>query len=996
MRILLLGVLVFCLTPGFSQKKPLDHTVYDGWESIAERQLSHNGQWIAFTVTPQEGDASLLIMRTNGADSMRIPRGYDVQFTPDSRLAVFKIKPTYAQVRDARIKKKRPDDMPKDTLGWLTLGETKVQKVPRVRLYKMPEEANWLVYHKEKALPDTTRKPAAPKADPKLDSARKVIDSLQALLQQLPEKVRKKYGLEKDAASSDDSMEAEAMLADADEPETAGTRGNETGGDLVWLDWTTGQEKTFKNIMDFAIDSIGGKSLVLETGKIGKDSLAKVRLIWVDIASGRADTLSRDLNDVKFMRLDEKGNQLAFLAEKDSSAKALDRFYALYHYRKGNSLVTKIADRNSPGKTAAWKISDMAAPRFSKSGNRIFLGVAPILPPKDTSLPEFERVSVDVWHYNEDYLQPQQLRNLNRDLNRSYLAVYHVDKAKLVQLADETLSSVQTGMEGDLPLFAGTDDRAYRVAAQWNGGGTNDVYMVNPETGQRSLVVKGLQANPQLSADGQYLYWYDAKKRHYFTWKNGILTNISSKVKTALYDEDNDVPAEPGPYGIMGWHQSDEALYVYDRFDVWKLDPAGKMDPVCITRGEGRKSSIQIRHVRLDPVAERKLQNGQQVLFSFFNERDKTSGVKFYKIGEAFAIGAKATQPHAYAGGGVTKSKFAFVLSYGIENFDRSGDVRVALLPDSAGASASNGMPGSEKILFQPNKQQSSYNWMTAELIEWKAYDGKMTQGILYKPENFDPAKKYPLIAYFYETVSDGLYRYSAPAPTPSRLNIPFFVSRGYLVLAPDIHYKTGQPAQDAYDYIVSGVRHVVKMGIADSSRLGIQGQSWGGIQVAQLVTMTTLFKAAWAGAPVANMTSAYGGIRWESGLNRQFQYEKTQSRIGATLWEKPELYIRNSPLFHLPKVQTPLVIMHNDADGAVPWYQGIELFTGLRRLQKPVWMLNYNGEAHNLVERRNRKDIQIREQQFFDWLLMGQPAPKWIKEGVPAIMKGRDLGLGY
>ncbi len=154
------------------------------------------------------------------------------------------------------------------------------------------------------------------------------------------------------------------------------------------------------------------------------------------------------------------------------------------------------------------------------------------------------------------------------------------------------------------------------------------------------------------------------------------------------------------------------------------------------------------------------------------------------------------------------------------------------------------------------------------------------------------------------------------------------------------------------------------------------------------------MYKAAWAGAPVANMFSAYGGIRWESGLNRQFQYEHQQSRIGYTIWERPDLYIENSPLFHLPKVQTPLVIMHNDADGAVPWYQGIELFTGLRRLQKPVWMLNYNGEAHNLIERKNRKDIQIREQQFFDWLLQGAAPAPWIKEGVPAVMKGRTMGL--
>ena len=213
-------------------------------------------------------------------------------------------------------------------------------------------------------------------------------------------------------------------------------------------------------------------------------------------------------------------------------------------------------------------------------------------------------------------------------------------------------------------------------------------------------------------------------------------------------------------------------------------------------------------------------------------------------------------------------------------------------------------------------------------------------------------------------------------------------------MFAPDIHYSTGHPARDAYNHIVSGARYLVKQGYIDSTRMGLQGQSWGGIQVAQVITMTKLFKAAWAGAPVANMTSAYGGIRWESGVNRQFQYEKSQSRIGATLWEKPNLYIENSPLFHLPKVTTPLVIMHNDADGAVPWYQGIELFTAMRRLDKKVWLLNYNGEAHNLVERRNRKDIQIREQQYFDWLLKDDVPPKWITEGVPAVKKGKDWGL--
>ena len=301
-----------------------------------------------------------------------------------------------------------------------------------------------------------------------------------------------------------------------------------------------------------------------------------------------------------------------------------------------------------------------------------------------------------------------------------------------------------------------------------------------------------------------------------------------------------------------------------------------------------------------------------------------------------------------------------------------------------------------ETRLTSINPQQSQYNWGTAELYHWTTFDGKKSTGILYKPGDFDSTKKYPVLFYFYERLSDGLNNYIPPTPTPSRLNISFFVSRGYLVFAPDIRYTIGHPGKSAFNYIVSAAESLSKMNWVDGKNMGIQGQSWGGYQVAYLITATNIFKAAWSGAPVANMFSAYGGIRWQSGMNRQFQYEKTQSRIGATIWDRPDLYIENSPLFHLKNVHTPVVIMSNDADGAVPWYQGIEMFTALKRLGKPVWLLEYNGEAHNLVQRKNRKDISIREQQFFDWLLKGAEAPEWITKGVPAVDKGTDWGLGY
>jgi dipeptidyl aminopeptidase/acylaminoacyl peptidase len=588
-------------------------------------------------------------------------------------------------------------------------------------------------------------------------------------------------------------------------------------------------------------------------------------------------------------------------------------------------------------------------------------------------------VKLDVWHYNEDYLQPYQLRNLEQENRRSYLGVFDLERQSFVQLADLDLPQVVTSNEGDGNVFLGMTDVGKRVAMQWEGGTKRDVYAIDPLNGSRTLVVKDLAGMAQLSPEGKYIFWYDMVKKHYFTYQQGVISNVSKSIPTKLYDEEYDMPSDPTPYGLMRWEKNDAALYIYDRFDIWKLDPNGKGLPKMVTGGWGRKNNTSFRYISLDPE-ERNILSNQKLILRVFNEKNKQAGFAHLHLG--FDKEPHLYQLGSYTLGNLIKAKNANAYVYTKETFSQSPNINF-----SADLELS-------MQLSYINPQQKEYNWMTAELFTWKAYDGKTATGIVYKPENYDPKKKYPMIAYFYETLSDGLYNYLPPAPTPSRLNIPFFVSRGYIVLAPDIHYVKGYPGKGGFDYVVSGARALVKKGWVDSTKMGIQGQSWGGYQVAHIITRTNLFAAAWAGAPVANMTSAYGGIRWESGMNRQFQYEKSQSRIGASLWEKQSLYIENSPLFHLKKVTTPLVIMANDNDGAVPWYQGIEMFTAMRRLNQKVWMLNYNGEAHNLVERKNRKDIQIREQQFFDWLLKGEKPAIWLKSGVPATEKGKTWGL--
>jgi dipeptidyl aminopeptidase/acylaminoacyl peptidase len=288
------------------------------------------------------------------------------------------------------------------------------------------------------------------------------------------------------------------------------------------------------------------------------------------------------------------------------------------------------------------------------------------------------------------------------------------------------------------------------------------------------------------------------------------------------------------------------------------------------------------------------------------------------------------------------------------------------------------------------NPQQKEFNWGTVELVHWVSTDGVPLKGLLYKPENFDSTRKYPMISYFYESLSQNRYSY-VPPNGRNVINPTHYVSNGYLIFEPDIHYETGYPGPSAMKSIVPGVQMLLARGYVDPNALGLQGQSWGGYQTAYMITQTSMFKAAMAGAPVVNMTSAYGGIRWGSGVARAFQYEAGQSRIGGSLWEAPMRYFENSPLFWLDKVTTPLFIMSNDMDDAVPWYQGIEFFVAMRRLGKEVYLIDYNNDVHNPAGRANQKDIAMRMQQFFDNKLKGAPAPDWMVHGIPYLAKGRD-----
>jgi dipeptidyl aminopeptidase/acylaminoacyl peptidase len=940
----------------FAQKKPLDHSVYDSWQSISERVISNDGKWVVYSVTPQEGDADMFIQSADGQSyKCQVPRGYNAVITEDNRFVVFKIKPLNKDAREAKIKKKRPEELPKDSLGIVELGKEGVVKVARVRSYKTPQKgAGWVAYLKEKELVPARAVVTAQKT---VDSLKRTIDSLVMLISEV-----------KNTKASIDALDAE------DEPSGSGT--NNEGSELVLRQLGRTNPKTFKNVADYYF-SPKGHLMVMKVSKSGRDSLSFNGVVLYNLVNSKADTIVKGGTDFRGFAFNEDGSRLAFVAERDTNTKAYQKFYQLYLYTQGDDSAQLLVDKTTMGMKLGMTVSENSNLGFSKCGNRLFFGTVPIGKLKDTSLVDFELVKVDVWHYNDDYLQTQQLFNLNNELKKSYLAFYDFSANKLEQLGSKEFPTIVQTAEGDGRFFIAVTDTGRRVARQW-GDVKSDIYALDVLTGEKKLVKRNHEGQFYPSSSGKFILLYDQKSKNYAVWNGNSLKTISAAVKFPLYNEEHDTPGEPNPYGVMGWHQNDSFVYVYDRYDVWKLDPEVKTTPQKIT--SGRANKIQYRYLKVNQD-ERYFIYGQDFYYRGINQQTKNSFIT--RIDPKLPLRMICITPNEAAAYDVfLKAKDATAFLYSKESFVAAPDLYVT-----------NGNTSSVRV-SNLNTQQAAYKWGKAELIRWKTFNGAEATGILYKPEDFDPTKKYPMLIYFYEKMSDNLNNYIDPAPTPSRLNIPFFVSRGYLVFTPDISYTKGHPAKDAYNYIVSGTQSLVKNKWADAKNIGIQGQSWGGYQVLALITQTGMFKAAWAGAPVVNMFSAYGGIRWESGVNRQMQYEKGQSRIGYTPWEKPQLYVENSPLFHLPKVTTPLVIMANDADGAVPWYQGIELFTAMRRLNKKVWMLNYNGEAHNLLERKNRKDIQIREQQYFDWLLKGEKPAQWITEGVPAVKKGKEWGL--
>jgi dipeptidyl aminopeptidase/acylaminoacyl peptidase len=935
-RIFLVCILVSIFVPlGFSsatgEKKILTFEDIMKFKEIHDPLISEDGLWIAYNAQPDRGDGEVVVHGLENGSRFVVERGSRPRISKDAKWVAMMVRPKAVDLEKSK------KDKPKDGLALLETATGEVVFFEKVQNFAFSDDSRWVAYlhHKEE------------------------------------EKPKEK----EDKAASEKEQAAQEGRGDNKDQKK-----KETGSLLVLRKMERGEELKIPYVLDYAFDpSSKYLALTVSSPEENEDGLYYVDLTQESLP--RSSIAQKANTRFSSLSWTEKGSLLAFLSGAGDEESDHSGYFSLWVW-DGQTKEKKLAVA-ADAAPEGWMIPEKNRVFWSKDGQRLFFGFKPVeiheaaqqVEEKDekedlaeSDLFDREKIlakrELDVWHWNDPRIKTNEKNRWPRVKDQTYLAVFHADSGRFTQLADEDLPRVEVNDNPDFAL--GFSDVPYLKEITWYGE-LEDLYRVNIETGKRDLVVSRFEDRASLSPDGRYVVYYLDEHWHLFDGQTGATRNLTEKLDVPFADEDHDYPQKAPSYRLAGWGKEGRFVLIYDKFDIWRF-ATDSGDAENITGGLGRRGETTFRVLQLDRDKQY-FEEKENLLLSAYHNRLKHYG--FYSC----VLGRDSVSKLLEE-----KKKFEFLakavktdrVMYTRESFEEFPDIWVADLKFSSPQKVSG-----------VNPQISEFAWGAPELVEWLSLDGIPLQGVLIKPADYVEGKRYPVIVYFYRIFSNRMYEFNQMVVN-HRPNFPFYTSNGYAVFLPDVRFDIGHPGYSATKCLVPGVQRLIDMGIADPKGIGLHGHSWSGFQTAFVITQTNIFSAAVAGAPVSNMTSAYSGIRWESGLARQMQYEKQQSRIGGSLWEYPERYIENSPVFFADRIQTPLLIEFGDEDGAVPWYQGIELYLAMRRLGKDCIFLQYRGEPHHLRKYPNKLDYSIKMKEYFDHYLKGVPAPDWIEKGVP------------
>jgi len=747
---------------------------------------------------------------------------------------------------------------------------------------------------------------------------------------------------------------------------------------VILRNLATGIVVAFDSVRTFTFNPTG-TALVIETSS-PTDSTLPHTLTWIRLADGRRTLVWRGTSPLQ-IAMDRDGTQVAFMV-KDS--KGENAGTSLWYFHGDSGAATLLASDSSVRRMnsadTTWSIG--SAGYFSANGRRLLFdlrGSSPAPPPATG-------VRVEIWSYTDTVLYPNQQAAMS-DAPQGSSVTYAV----AIDLRDHRLTRLWNRRDyvqesrGDFALVEPHSDQNANEWS-WNRGVQHAIDVVSLQDGHRIRILGNTRRHihARISSQGKYVVYYDPERRDYFSYTiaTGVVHNLSGQtpiVRRSYLDGDDVIDAdgsEPGRFPL-GWTSGDSAVLLHDANDLWQFDPEGRRPPLNLTNGYG-----YAHHVAFTPVFRPDIDTSYSGTLLLQAVDLKTHDEGFYRVtvGETKEPVRLRMAPYHYE---LVRSAWSTAGKPSLVRRERAEEIP-------------NFFVTTDWRTFVPltdEHPERAYNWLTAELITWKLPDGRQTQGVLYKPENFDPTKRYPVLFLYYEKESYRLHLFQPlDISDGAEINIPSYVSRGYLVFAPDFQYKIGAAGESALQTVESAARLLATKPWVDRAHMGIMGHSFGGYQTNYIVTHSTMFAAALAGSGMSDVISNSGELRYGSTTNQGY-YENGQGRIGASLWERPDLYIANSPVFRANRVTTPLLLMSNKRDGTVPFAQGVEMFTALRRLGKRVWLLQYDDGDHG-VDGPSANDFTIRIAQFFDHYLKGAPAPKWMLQSIPASQKGIDTGL--
>jgi dienelactone hydrolase len=761
-----------------------------------------------------------------------------------------------------------------------------------------------------------------------------------------------------------------------------------SSSDLVIKEISGKKEWKIPYADDYVLDEKGNSILVKTKGGAGQ------QLILVDLSYKKNTQIWSGQDCVNFV-FDKESKQIAYVTKENN-------VNSWWYYKIGSEKPTFLfsdTSRQFPGDLMA----DANIPLiFNKRGSKIFFQLMKTTEKK--SIQEGQP-NLYIWSYKDEFLPTQQkwVANTNK---RTVLCIVDIASKKVIELnrPGESITEV---------FHPDAKNALNDYLLVWNKGSLDGDALYNPEhhrgglsivsseTGKRELILPIDNISDferTLSPDNRYLLYYNKDSLNWYSYEiaTKIKTNLSKKIPCTFYDEDQwklqrTTENFTLTFGFSWCENDNEHVLLYDRYDIWKVSLAGKEIPVNITSAKGKTQKIAFSLV--DTHADMVTPFAGKVLLSGFNTETKENGYWWLRDGLDPSLEKATMGEYAYFIRRVGRKGITAFHSAGKPI--RAKDTDVYILPRMSAAESSNLFITKD---FKKLKQisfinpEKDYNWVRSELITWKMSDGKMSQGILYKPENFDKTKKYPLIFNYYEKRSDDLNNFLYPRYATDEINIPTYVSNGYLVFVPDIYFQNGHNGMGVIKAVLSAVDYLSNFSWVDSTRMGLQGHSFGGWETNYIITHSKRFAAACESAGVSNLVSSYGQVNATSGDSRQMMYEFNGQGSpfgkGVTPWTSPDLYIENSPIFNIGEITTPLLMRHSRNDPSVPFEQALELFLDLRRAGKKVWFLENTERGHS-VGGKDMVDYTIRMRQFFDYYLKGTPPPRWMTEIMPATEKG-------